>query len=254
MTLINNYASTAKDYDKGRLDYPIDSIREFLTGLPYKSGDRLCDLGAGTGKLTGAILHTASDANIVAVEPSEKMSTIFKKKFPTTHMLQAAAEAIALPDHSIDIVVVGTAFHWFATQKALAEISRILKPDGRLGLIWSIWDWYNTPWVKEIRHLLDHKRAPEDLHKVHDLLQWQEVFTEQQIFEPLKHTTKHYTHLSTEQDVINRMLSSKIIGALSADDVQKLCKDIRSILTKYHLSPHALDIPYRIEMYWTKKI
>ena len=78
--------------------------------------------------------------------------------------------------------------------------------------------------------------------------------TDQYLFEPLNHTTTHYTHPSTEQDLINRMLSSKIVGTLTADDGDTLCKNIRSILDNHGLDQHALAMPYRVEMYWTKKV
>ena len=47
--------------------------------------------------------------------------------------LAGTADAIPLPDESVDAVVCAQSFHWFATPQALAEIQRILKPGGKLG-------------------------------------------------------------------------------------------------------------------------
>jgi hypothetical protein len=85
------------------------------------------------------------------------------------------------------------------------------------------------------------------------MLKWREVFNDQQLFEPLAHTTVCYTHASTEEDVVNRMLASKIIGAFSADEITKLRSDIRTVLNRHSLDQQALAIPYRVELYWTER-
>ena len=253
MSLISNYESTAKDYDKGRLDYPLDSVQKFLTALEYKPSDKVCDLGAGTGKLTSAMLEIAPDVDIVAVEPSPEMGRIFAEKFSSIPLLQSSAEAIPLPDASVDIVVVGTAFHWFANKQALAEIARILKPNGRLGLIWNILD-RQVSLVRELYYLLDYKRSAKNFHKTHDALEWRDVFVGQYLFTPLKHSVTHYTYTSVAEDIVNRMLASKIVGAFGLNEITKLRDNIRVILHAHNLDPQAFAMPYRVEMYWTEKV
>jgi ubiquinone/menaquinone biosynthesis C-methylase UbiE len=50
------------------------------------------------------------------------------------------AEAIPIPDNSVDAVVRAQSFYWFANATALTEIHHVLKPGGQLGLIWNIRD------------------------------------------------------------------------------------------------------------------
>jgi len=102
-------------------------------------------LGAGTGKLTELVSDRAE--RVFAVDPSARMLDVLREKIPTVTALQGTAEAIPLPDASVDAVVVAQAFHWFDRDAASAEIARVLRPGGTLGLIWNrstpdcAWDW-----------------------------------------------------------------------------------------------------------------
>ena len=102
------------------------------------SGRRVLDLGAGTGKFTKYLLATG--AEVVAVEPVVAMRERLTAAFPRVRALSGQAEAIPLGDATVDAVVCAQAFHWFATPAALAEIVRVLRPGGQLGLIWNVRD------------------------------------------------------------------------------------------------------------------
>src|SRR5206468_5616642 len=93
------------------------------------------DLGAGTGKLTRAIVPRA--ARVIAVEPGPEMLAQLRRAVPESQALLGAAEAIPLSDDAVDAVVCGQSFHWFRTDEALREIRRVLRPNGGLGLIWN---------------------------------------------------------------------------------------------------------------------
>jgi ubiquinone/menaquinone biosynthesis C-methylase UbiE len=93
------------------------------------------DLAAGTGKLTRQL--AALGADVVAVEPGEDMRRVFAEALPGIELHAGSAEAIPLPDGSVDAVTVGQAFHWFRTADALAEIHRVLRPGGGFALLWN---------------------------------------------------------------------------------------------------------------------
>jgi SAM-dependent methyltransferase len=63
--------------------------------------------------------------------------------------LAGTAERLPLPDASVDAVVVGQAWHWFDEDRALAEVRRVLRPGGVLGLLWNVFD-DRVPWVAEL--------------------------------------------------------------------------------------------------------
>jgi SAM-dependent methyltransferase len=100
------------------------------------------DLGAGTGKLTRALL--ALGMEVVAVEPDDAMRAVVP-----TEALAGTAEDIPLPDASVDAVLVGQAFHWFDAERALPEMVRVLRPGGTVGLLWNLFD-DRVPWVAEL--------------------------------------------------------------------------------------------------------
>jgi ubiquinone/menaquinone biosynthesis C-methylase UbiE len=84
------------------------------------------DLGARTGKLTATL--AALGAEVMAVEPDPAMLTELRRALPTVRALPGSAEAIPLPDASIDAVLAGNAMHWFDMDVAGSEIARVLEP------------------------------------------------------------------------------------------------------------------------------
>jgi SAM-dependent methyltransferase len=125
------FGRSAEEYDRARPGYP-DAAVDWL--LPPGARDVL-DLGAGTGKLTGALL--ARGLQVTAVEPDPGMLAVLRRNHPTARAHQAGADAIPLPDGSIDAVLVGTAWHWFPAEATAAEVRRVLRPGGWLGLVWN---------------------------------------------------------------------------------------------------------------------
>lgn len=101
-------------------------------------GPRVLDLGAGTGKLTAGLL--APGAEVVAVEPDPAMLAELRRSLPDVRALRGGAEAIPLPDASVDAVPAGNAVHWFDTAVAGPEIARVLAPGGVLAGLWNLLD------------------------------------------------------------------------------------------------------------------
>ena len=109
------------------------------------------DLGAGTGKLTRALLDAGHRAT--AVEPLDEMRAILSSRLPAARSLAGSAEQLPLANASVDAVAVGSAFHWFDESAALAEIARLLRPPGVLALLGNAFD-VSTPWVARVREIL----------------------------------------------------------------------------------------------------
>jgi ubiquinone/menaquinone biosynthesis C-methylase UbiE len=134
---IDRFTGKASIYNHYRQRYP---EHEILSRLQQWCGLQstwiVADVGAGTGMLTEVFL---SNGNIVrAIEPNQQMRMICSSlipQWPQLEVVNATAEATTLPDHSIDIVAAGRAFHWFETHAALREFRRIIKPGGWLTLI-----------------------------------------------------------------------------------------------------------------------
>src|SRR5687767_12553730 len=119
------------DYERGRPGYPPEAVR--VAGLPPSAV--VLELGAGTGKLTRLLVDAF--VRVLAVEPDREMRGRFATLCPESTLIGGAAERIPLADSSVDGVFVAEAFHWFAHERALADIARVLRPEGALVLMWN---------------------------------------------------------------------------------------------------------------------
>jgi ubiquinone/menaquinone biosynthesis C-methylase UbiE len=143
----SSFARVADEYERGRPGYPREAIEWLLGTAPLD----VLDLGAGTGKLSGALLDAGH--RVIAVEPLDEMRAILTSRLPQAHALAGTAEHLPLTDASVDAIAVGAAFHWFDQSVALQEIARVLRPPGVLGLLGNAFDT-TAPWVARVREIL----------------------------------------------------------------------------------------------------
>ncbi|HTF10199.1 MAG TPA: class I SAM-dependent methyltransferase [Asanoa sp.] len=135
LLLSSSFGAAATAYAAHRPDYAQDAVRWALEPAP---GSRVLDLGAGTGKLTATL--AAAGADVTAVEPDPAMLTELRRALPDVRALPGSAEAIPLPDASVDAVLAGNAMHWFDMAVAGPEIARVLAPGGVLAGLWNVMD------------------------------------------------------------------------------------------------------------------
>jgi len=129
------FGAGARAYESARPGYPDEALGILRDEVGVGPGEEVVDLAAGTGKLTRRLVELG--AAIRAVEPVGAMSLELERAVPGIEVLDGTAEAIPLPDSSCDVVTVAQAFHWFDAPAALEEISRVLRPGGRLALLWN---------------------------------------------------------------------------------------------------------------------
>jgi len=137
----SSFGAAVAAYAEHRPDYSRAAVR---WALASSAGPRVLDLGAGTGKLTGALVELGAD--VIAVEPDPAMLTELCRALPTVRALPGSAEAVPLPDASVDAVVAGNAMHWFDMDVAGPEIARVLVPGGILAGLWNVVD-NRVDWV-----------------------------------------------------------------------------------------------------------
>jgi SAM-dependent methyltransferase len=138
-----SFAGVADAYERARPGYPEDAVRWLVGAEPSD----VVDLGAGTGKLTRTLV--AQGHRVTAVEPLPEMSAFLREALPEVTVLEGRAEAIPLADASADVVTAAQAFHWFDHEPALREIARVLRPGGRLALVWNTRDEADA-WVAQL--------------------------------------------------------------------------------------------------------
>ncbi|ONH26389.1 class I SAM-dependent methyltransferase [Pseudofrankia asymbiotica] len=143
----SSFGAAATAYAEHRPDYAQAAVRWVLEPAP---GSRVLDLGAGTGKLTAVL--AAVGADVVAVEPDPAMLAELRRGLPAVRALSGSAEAIPLPDGSVDAVLAGHAMHWFEMAVAGPEIARVLAPGGILAGLWNVVD-DRVDWVAELARI-----------------------------------------------------------------------------------------------------
>jgi Methylase involved in ubiquinone/menaquinone biosynthesis len=123
----------------------------------------VADVGSGTGILTELLLETG--AAVFAVEPNREMREAAERllndygRFRSVH---GTAEDTTLPTASVDLITASQAFHWFDVQKARRELARILKPGGRVALIWNERPLDAMPFLDDYEALLRRHAAEYD--------------------------------------------------------------------------------------------
>jgi SAM-dependent methyltransferase len=134
MNPATRFTDRAADYAKYRPNYPADALDAMLRGLGDPTSLTAADVGAGTG--ISSRLLSERGVNVVAIEPNRAMRDA-AVPHPRVEWRDGAGEATGLPDASVDLVLVAQAFHWFRQREAIVEFQRILRPEGRLALLWN---------------------------------------------------------------------------------------------------------------------
>lgn len=152
-----SFGAEASTYEAGRPEYPAEAVAWMLE--PVDSHDRrsrVADIGAGTGKLTRALVATG--AEVVAIDPDSDMLAALRTAVPGVPTFVGTAEKLPLPDASVDAVVLGQAWHWVEPVAGSAEVGRVLRSGGVLGLIWNVRD-DAEPWVKRLTEIMHGSHA-----------------------------------------------------------------------------------------------
>ena len=149
-----SFGSVATAYDRYRPPPPPQA----LDWLIPSGAEAILDLAAGTGVVTRELVGRA--ARVVAVEPDERMRAVLAASCPEAEVLAGRGEDIPLPDASVDAVVVSAAWHWLDPVLAVPEITRVLRPGGRLGVLWVSRD-DRVPWVAEFNAFARESREAD---------------------------------------------------------------------------------------------
>jgi SAM-dependent methyltransferase len=157
----------ASAYEAGRPGYPLEAVDLVTARLGIGPGRVVLDLGAGTGKLTRELL--ARGAHVVAVEPMAGMREQLRRVLARSELelLDGTAEELPLPAGAVDAATVAQAFHWFDGHAALAELHRVLRPDGWLAVVCNRRD-LRTPVQGAIDELLAPYRGDTPSWSSHD--------------------------------------------------------------------------------------
>jgi SAM-dependent methyltransferase len=244
------FARAPEDYEQGRPTYPPEALALLARVLGLEPGRTVLDLAAGTGKLTRALRPTG--ARLVAVEPVAAMRAKLAESLPEARVLAGTAERIPLADGSMDAVTVAQAFHWFEGDVALAEIHRVLRPGGRLGLVWNARD-EALPWVAGLTTIMEPHRRGTPGYRSGD---WHPAFERTRLFTRLEQAQFRLEHELTPDGVVARVASVSFVAALPDAARDEVLGRVRKLLAE---DPEtrgraSVVLPHRTEVYWCERV
>lgn len=132
------FTDRVKTYVQARPDYPSSLLSYLSETLGLQSDWTVADVGSGTGLLSRLFLEAG--CTLVGIEPNEAMRAAGESQlagYQRFRSLPDRAEQLSLPDHSIDLVTAGQAFHWFDPVAARREFSRVLRGRAPVALVWN---------------------------------------------------------------------------------------------------------------------
>ena len=238
------FEAGAAAYEAARPGYPDEAIEILVDRVGLRSGTVVCDLAAGTGKLTRRLVDLG--ASVVAVEPVDGMRHQLERVLPGVRAVIGTAEAIPLPDHSVDVVTVAQAFHWFDAPAALREIARVLVPGGWLAILWNERD-ESTPWVAEMSRIIRwHERTVSRYQHV----AWAEVVAEAGSFTPLEEAEVLWDQPLTRALLADRVRSISYIAAMPEPEREKQAAEVVGLVSR---RTEPFSLPYRCRVQWAQR-
>lgn len=230
------------DYERGRPGYPPAAVARLVEALRLGPGVAVCDLAAGTGKLTRELV--ACGAEVIAVEPVRAMRAALAR-LPGVRVLEGTAESLPLGDAAVGAVTVAQAFHWFDGERALAEIHRVLGPRGRLALIWNRRD-ERQALQRRITEIVEPYRGDAPRHSS---LAWKSAFEGTTLFTPLAELRFPWVQDVDAEGLAARVTSISFIAALPEPERTQVARRVRELVP----ASGALPFAYDTHLYWCER-
>jgi ubiquinone/menaquinone biosynthesis C-methylase UbiE len=224
----HSFGGVADAYERGRPSYPAEAARWLLGERPAS----VLELGAGTGKLTRVLVELGHDVH--ATDPDAAMLAVLEEKLPGVRTAVASAEDIPLPDASVDAVIAAQAFHWFDLDRALPEIARVLRPNGRICLLWNQRN-EKIPWVRRLGALIG---TQEQLRDPAQALIFSELFGFVE-----DHEFSHWQVIDREsiQDLV---LSRSNVAVLDEETRRAKLAEVVAFYDEYGRGMDGMQLPY----------
>jgi len=244
-----DFGRTASDYARHRAGFPEAFFdRLFREGIA-KAGDRVLDLGTGTGTVARGF---ARRCDVIGLDPSapllKQAERLDRDAGVSVRHVQAIAEQTGLSSGSFDIVAAGQCWHWFDRKKAAAEARRLLVPAGRLLI--AHFDWLSLPGnVVEATETLIGEHNPTWHWPAADgtgiYPKWFEELAGAG-FEHIESFTFDVRVPYSREAWLGRIRASAGVGAsLSPDAVTRFDAAHRQLLER-HFPDEPLQIPHRV--------
>lgn len=244
------FGTSSELYERVRPEYPPEAIDILVRELRIGPGKVVVDVGAGTGKLTRALVPTG--ATVIAVEPLAEMREQLALNVPRAVPFAGTAEHMALRDGSAHAIVAAQAFHWFDGDKALAEFHRVLAPGGRLALVWNVRD-RRASWVDAFDVLIE---AVDPDRPAHETGRWRAAVDRTTLFGPLHEHTVEWEQPMTPAEIVDRAGTVSSIAALPKAERERVLEAFRELAVTHPdvRGQDTVTMPYLTKIFWMERL
>lgn len=219
----SGFGAGAGAYQRGRPGYPVAILDYLRYHVPIGPGNRVLDVGAGTGKFTEVL--AVSGAQVIALEVVPAMLAELHGHLPEVAALNGDAHHVPLRGASIDAVTAATAIHWFADEEGIAELARVLRSDGVLLSIANRRD-LEDPLAAKFEAILAMYRPP----KVERDIQQSSTLARSPYFEPLGTKAIPHLHNLGLPQLLDLTLSMSYIAPLEREAREAIVAEVRGLV------------------------
>ncbi len=244
--LARSFGDVADAYELGRPRFPAQVVAVIAQAA---GGPRLLDVGAGTGRLSGPLLELGRD--VVAVEPLDGMRAILARKIGADRALAGRAEALPLPDASVDGAICSDAWHWFDGARAADELHRVVRPGG--GVVVCVLRFppeFRPAWVRESEELL-RARWEAVRHPYRDGTKRPDGLEGHPGFEPLEVREVPFIDHSDRERIVAHWHSMSAVASLEPAERTRVLGEIDAILDRHGVQ--SVDRPYTAQLWITRR-
>jgi ubiquinone/menaquinone biosynthesis C-methylase UbiE len=232
-----SFGDVADAYDRGRPGYPA-AAAAWLTGDEPLT---VLELGAGTGKLTEQLVALGHDVH--ATDPDEAMLAVLRTNLPDVRTSVGGAEEITAPDNAYDVVIAAQCFHWFDHDRALPEIRRVLKPRGRLSLVWNVRD-ERIPWIKKLGRIIGAQENVDPSEVLQSSLRF--IIVEEKTF-------KHWQTVD-RRSIQDLVASRSNIAALDDDARAAKMRELLELYDGYGRGMDGMQLHYQTRCFRSRVV
>lgn len=233
---------------KYRPSYPKEAVDYLYDLVGLRPNSKIADIGSGTGIFSKLLLERGSD--VIAVEPNQAMRAAAEQMLeghPNLVTMSGSAESTGLPDQSVEFIVCAQAFHWFDRSSAQTEFRRILKPGGKVILIWNSRLTQGTSFREEYDQLL-HTYGT-DYEKVNH-----KTISQTMLLSFFKENTMRKAQFKMSQEfdfegLKGRLLSSSYSPVAGHPNYNPLMTELRNVFDRNHQEGIIL-FDYETEIFW----